>query len=70
MSSEDGKERTLMIEDWELGMLYWNCLATANGNERIACQKVKEMYFNKMVQGKDFYFLMGTTLNYETSSCF
>ena len=30
--SEDGKERKLMIEDWELGMLYWNCLAAANGN--------------------------------------
>lgn len=39
--SEDGKERKLMIEDWELGMLYWNCLAAANGDEQVACEKVK-----------------------------
>ncbi|MFK2236164.1 hypothetical protein ACIXMR_20585 [Bacteroides fragilis] len=45
--SEDGKERKLMIEDWELGMLYWNCLAAANGNEQVACEKVKEKYFTE-----------------------
>ena len=67
-TTEDGKERTLMIEDWELGMLYWNCLEAANGDEQIACQKVKEMYFNKMVQGKDFYFLLGTTLKHHIGS--
>lgn len=67
-TTEDGKERTLMIEDWELGMLYWNCLAAANNDEQIACQKVKEMYFNKMVRGKDFYFLMGTTLKHHIGS--
>ena len=44
--SEDGKERKLMIEDWELGMLYWNCLAAANGNEQVACEKV---IFHRMV---------------------
>ena len=45
--SEDGKERKLMIEDWELGMLYWNCLAAANGNEQVACEKVKQKYFTE-----------------------
>jgi len=28
-----------MIEDWELGALYWNCLKKANGNEQEACQR-------------------------------
>ncbi len=60
-TSEDGKERKLMIEDWELGMLYWNCLEKADGDEAIACQKVREKYFDEMAKKKDFYFFLGTT---------
>lgn len=60
-TTEDGKLRTVMIEDWELGMLYWNCLDAAQGDEEVACQKVREMYFDTMTKGKDFHFLMGTT---------
>lgn len=67
-TTEDGKERILMIEDWELGMLYWNCLEAANGDEQIACQKVRERYFDIMTKGTDFYFLMGTTLRYHIGS--
>ncbi|MBQ2386347.1 MAG: hypothetical protein II300_03595 [Bacteroidales bacterium] len=59
--SEDGKTRTLMIEDWELGMLYWNCLEKANGDELKACQKVKEKYFDEMCHKKDIHFFLGTT---------
>jgi len=64
----DGKKRKIMIEDWELGMLYWHCLAAANGDENIACQKVKERYFDDMITGRDFYFLMGTTLKFHNKS--
>lgn len=67
-TTEDGKERTVMIEDWELGMLYWNCLEMANDDETIACQKVKERYFDLMTRGTDFYFLMGTTLKFHNVS--
>lgn len=67
-TTEDSKERTVMIEDWELGMLYWKCLKMANGNELIACQKVKEKYFDNMISGTDFYFLMGTTLSHHIGS--
>ncbi len=60
-TTEDCKERKLMIEDWELGMLYWNCLEKSNGNEFVACQKVKEKYFDYMVNKRDLYFFLGTT---------
>ncbi len=60
-TTEDNKERTLMIEDWELGALYWKCLELASGNEAIACQKVKEKYFDHMVNKCDLYFFLGTT---------
>lgn len=53
-----------MIEDWELGMLYWNCLEAAHGDEAIACQKVKEKYFDYMYKEKDLYFFLGTTQKY------
>ena len=59
--NEDGKERKLMIEDWELGMLYWNCLKKFNGDESIALNKVKEKYFDLFVNDRDLYFFLGTT---------
>lgn len=58
-TTEDDKERTLMVEDWELGALYWNCLK--DGNEELACQKVKERYFDYMVNKCDLHFFLGTT---------
>ena len=32
-SDSRGKKSQLMIEDWEIGQLYWNCLARHEGNE-------------------------------------
>jgi len=60
-TTEDGKERKMMLEDWELGMLYWNCLRDAHGDEASACRKVKEKYFDYMYQKRDLYFFLGTT---------
>lgn len=60
-TTEDGKTRTLMIEDWELGALYWNCLKLSGGDESIACRKVKQKYFDEFVSKKDLHFFMGTT---------
>lgn len=67
-TTEDNIERTIMIEDWELGALYWNCLARANGNENEACRKVKEKYFNYMYHQRDLYFFMGTNFVYHNVS--
>ena len=54
-----GKQSTLMIEDWEIGMLYFNCLKKHH-EESIAVSKVKEKYFDEFLK-KDLYFFMGTT---------
>jgi len=59
--TEDGKTRKIMIEDWELGALYWKCLDRAKGNEEDACKKVKEKYFDYMWKQRDLHFFMGTT---------
>ncbi|WP_222596902.1 hypothetical protein [Chitinophaga pinensis] len=49
-----------MIEDWEIGALYWNCLKSTNGNEEEALQKVKAKYEDEFKE-KDLHFFMGTT---------
>jgi len=38
---ETGKSSTLMIEDWETGMLFWNSLKRHEGDEYKACEDVK-----------------------------
>jgi hypothetical protein len=57
---EDGKESTLMIEDWEIGMLYWNSLKSSNNDEKLATEKVKIKYFNDFLT-KDIHLFLGTT---------
>lgn len=58
-----GKKATLMIEDWELGQLYWNCLKRHEGHdaETKACSDVKNKYLNDLAIQKDIYFYLGTT---------
>ncbi len=58
---DEGNESKLMIEDWEIGALYWNCLKNADGNENTALRKVKEHYEDNFIQHKDLYFFLGTT---------
>lgn len=58
---EDKKSSTLMIEDWETGQLYWNCLERRGGDEKDACNDVYRKYFEDFAQTKDLYFFLGTT---------
>jgi len=60
-TDDTGKERRLMIEDWEIGALYWNCVREAEGNEVVALQKVKDQYEHNFKNNKDIYFFLGTT---------
>jgi len=55
-----GTESTLMIEDWEIGMLYWNCLKQTGGNEPEALEQVTRKYMDEFSR-KDLYLFLGTT---------
>ena len=59
-NDDSGKQSTMMIEDWEIGMLYFNCLKSAKGDEKVAITKVKEKYFDNFIK-KDLHFFLGTT---------
>ena len=55
-----------MIEDWEIGQLYWNCFRNAKGKnleerEMDALEKVKNKYFDEFVSKNELYFFVGTT---------
>lgn len=63
---ESGTVRTLMIEDWEIAQLYWNCLRDSKGDETKACQAVKKKYFEIFTKEHDIYFFLGTTKEWHT----
>ncbi|MDR1084942.1 MAG: hypothetical protein LBP22_08810 [Deltaproteobacteria bacterium] len=59
------QESTMMIADWEIGSLYWNCLKGADNDEEAAIEKVKNKYFYTFTAKKDLYFFLGTTLKFD-----
>ena len=42
---DEGQQSTQMIEDWETGQLFWNCLRRHDGDEMKACMDVREEIF-------------------------
>jgi len=56
---DEGQRSTLMIEDWEIGQLYWNCLK--NSDPETAIKKVKQKYLDDFAQTKDLHLFLGTT---------
>ncbi|MCD4734901.1 MAG: hypothetical protein K8R53_02545 [Bacteroidales bacterium] len=60
-NDDSGNDSRLMIEDWEIGALYWNCLRNADRNENIALQKVREQYEDNFIKNKDIFLFLGTT---------
>lgn len=53
-----GRQSTMMIEDWEIGALYWNCLKNSSPEEAVS--KVRQMYFDRFREN-DLYLFLGTT---------
>ena len=58
-----GKESKLMIEDWEIGQLFWNCLRQ-KGNEKEALKDVAKKYQEEFLSKKDIFLFLGTTLEF------
>jgi hypothetical protein len=65
LADEKGKESPMMIEDWELGALYWNCFRRHNGSEPKAIEDVRKKYLDDFAVTKDLYLFLGTTLKYD-----
>lgn len=67
LSEGDRQPHEMMIEDWEIGALFWNCLYRADGNEQVALELVKQKYLEEFAE-KDLYLLLGTTLRFHAMS--
>ena len=67
-ADDQGKESTLMIEDWEIGELYRNCLKRHDGDEQKACADVRRKYYDDFVLTKDTYLFLGTTKQFHFRS--
>ena len=61
---DEGRESTMTIEDWEIGALYRNCLAHADGDKDVAIAKVRQKYEDEFLADKDITLFLGTTLEH------
>jgi hypothetical protein len=68
LTEGDNQPRKMMIEDWEIGQLYWNCLARANGDETVAVSLVRQKYFIEFLSQRDIHLFLGTTLQYHAKA--
>ncbi len=63
LTEGDQQPRKLMIEDWELGALYWNCYYR-NRDEEYANHQVTKKFFYELPTKNDLFFFVGTTHQY------
>lgn len=59
-ADDEGKESTLMIEDWEVGQLYWNTFKSSHSEDK-AKADVRKKYWDDFALTKDLHFFLGTT---------
>jgi hypothetical protein len=64
LTEGDNKPRRIMIEDWEIGALYWNSLNSTDGDEVGANELVKKRYLEDFTTNRDLYLFVGTTLQF------
>ena len=62
-SEGDKEPRKMMIEDWEIGALFWNSLYRKDGDEQAALEDVRQKYLGEFAE-KDLYLFVGTTKQY------
>lgn len=57
----------MMIEDWEVGALFWKLIDSGESEEN-AAKKVKNKFFNELCgEDKDTHFLVGTVFAHPKS---
>ena len=61
------KGHRMMIEDWEVGALYWRCV-DGGATPTEACQKVRQKFLDQLCgSDRDTHFYVGTILAYPKS---
>lgn len=60
----DGKKRELMVEDWEVGALYWRSVERHKGDEQKALADVRNKFLDELAGKQDLHFFLGTTYEF------
>ena len=58
-----GRESTLMIEDWEIGALFWKQFEY-HKDEKRAVEDVRRKYLEDFAKTKDIHLFLGTTMEF------
>jgi hypothetical protein len=61
LKDNEGTVSTMMVEDWEIGQLYWHSLRRHQGDEEKACEDVRKKYIDDFARTKDLHLSLGTT---------
>lgn len=59
-----GKTREILIEDWEVGALYWKMVEKYKGDEKAAIASVRNKFLDELAKKTDLHFFVGTTLQF------
>ena len=62
---DSGRERKIMISDWELGALYWRQLRRYKNDKNRALKDVENKYMKDLVKDRDIHFFVGTTQSWD-----
>jgi len=60
---EKNEQYKMILDDWEAGNLFWNCMKKYENNEARACDYVKRKFFDDYAKSKDVSFFLSTTFN-------
>ncbi len=66
-TDKNNLEARLMIEDWEIGQLYWNCLRRSNSEQKVL-EDVRKKYEEEFLSKHDITLFLGTTRKYHNWS--
>jgi hypothetical protein len=64
----NGTVSRMMIEDWEIGQLFWRQVKKYEGDEGLVIDDVRKKYFDDFAKTKDLYFYVGTSQKYHFTS--
>jgi len=63
----NGKSSRMMIEDWEIGVLFFKMLRD-HGSEEAALAKVKQKYWDDFMSKNNIYLFLGTTKQFHAKN--
>jgi hypothetical protein len=62
LSLGDERPRTMQVQDWEIGALFWKCVRQTGGDRDSANRMVRDKYLTDLCSKRDLLLFLGTTI--------